>query len=117
LGGGLYVNMSGLVVDAWAMDIVQAIGQIFLRLLFMLVLPLLFAALVIGVAEMGDLKALGRAGWKTLLFTIIVSGIAVAIGLAMVNIFRPGDGVDPTLARQLLADGAEGAAGIVGNAP
>lgn len=117
LGGGLYVNLNGLEVLPWAMDLIQSVGQIFLKLLFMLVLPLLFAALVTGVAEMGDLKSLGRVGWKTLLFTIIVSGIAVAIGLGMVNYFRPGDGVDPVLAQQLLAEGAEGAAGIVGNAP
>ncbi|MBN8528310.1 MAG: dicarboxylate/amino acid:cation symporter [Caulobacterales bacterium] len=117
LGGGLYVNLNGLEVLPWAMDLIQSVGQIFLRLLFMLVLPLLFAALVTGVAEMGDLKSLGRVGWKTLVFTIIVSGIAVAIGLGMVNYFRPGDGVDPALAQRLLAEGAEGAAGIVGNAP
>ena len=65
----------------------------FLKLLFMLVIPLLFSALVVGVAEMGDLKSLGRAGIKTLLLTIVVSGIAVVIGLGMVNLFRPGDGV------------------------
>lgn len=117
LGGGLYVNQSGLEMLPWVMDIVQAVGQIFLRLLFMLVLPLLFAALAVGVAEMGDLSSLGRVGLKTLLFTIVVSAIAVAIGLGMVNWFRPGDGVDPALARQLMADGAEGAATIVGNAP
>ena len=78
LGGGLYVNMNGLVVDAWAMDSIKAVGQIFLRLLFMLVLPLLFSALAIGVAEMGDLKSLGRVGFKTLLFTIVVSAIAAS---------------------------------------
>lgn len=117
LAGGLYVNQNDLVVIPWVMDLIQAVGQIFLRLLFMLVLPLLFAALVVGVAEMGDLKSLGRVGFKTLLFTIMVSAIAVGIGLVMVNYFRPGDGVDPALAQQLLAEGAEGAAGIVGNAP
>jgi len=117
LAGGLYVNQNDLVVIPWVMDLIQAVGQIFLRLLFMLVLPLLFAALAVGVAEMGDLKSLGRVGFKTLLFTIMVSAIAVGIGLVMVNYFRPGDGVDPALAQQLLAEGAEGAAGIVGNAP
>ena len=117
MGAGLYVNLNGLEVVPWVMDLIRSVGQIFLRLLFMMVLPLLFAALVTGVAEMGDLKALGRVGWKTLLFTILVSGVAVAIGLGMVNFFRPGDGVDPALAQRLLAEGAEGAAGIVGNAP
>jgi DAACS family dicarboxylate/amino acid:cation (Na+ or H+) symporter len=88
-----------------------------MRLLFMLVLPLLFSALVVGVAEMGDLSSLGRVGWKTLLLTIIVSTIAVVIGLAMVNVLRPGDGVDPAIAQQMLEDGAGGAAGIIAGAP
>ena len=117
LGGGLYVNLTGQVVLPVVMDLVVAVGQIFLRLLFMLVLPLLFAALAVGVAEMGDLKSLGRVGYKTLLFTIMVSAIAVAIGLGMVNLFQPGVGVDRELADQLLAQGAEGASSIVGNAP
>jgi DAACS family dicarboxylate/amino acid:cation (Na+ or H+) symporter len=117
LGGGLYVNLTGQMVIPEVMEIIQSVGQIFLRLLFMLVLPLLFSALAVGVAEMGDLKSLGRVGYKTLLFTIMVSAIAVGIGLGMVNWFRPGDGVDPLLAQQLLAQGAEGASAIVGNAP
>jgi len=121
LGGGLFVNLAVGADAPWVVwltsNITGPAGQIFLRLLFMLVIPLLFSALVVGVAEMGDLKALGRAGWKTLLFTIAVSGMAVLIGLGMVNLFRPGDGVDPLLAEALLAQGAEGAASIVGNAP
>ncbi len=109
LGGGLFVNLNGLVVDPRVMELIQAVGQIFLRLLFMLVIPLLFSALAVGVAEMGDLKSLGRVGFKTLAFTIMVSAIAVAIGLGMVNFFQPGAGVDPALAAQLLEDGADGA--------
>lgn len=117
LGGGLYVNLNDLVVIPWVMELIQSVGQIFLRLLFMLVIPLLFAALAVGVAEMGDLKSLGRVGFKTLFFTIMVSAIAVLIGLLMVNHFQPGAGVDPALAAQLLEDGRDGAAAIVGNAP
>ena len=89
------------------------IGQIFLRLLFMLVIPLLFAALVVGIAEMGEVRALKRIGLSTLAYTVVVSGIAVAISLALVNLLRPGDGVDPDAARELLAQGGEGAASIV----
>ena len=121
LGAGLYVNQYIGPETGWVQwltsNVTGPAGQIFLRLLFMLVIPLLFSALVVGVAEMGDLQSLGRAGIKTLLLTIVVSSIAVVIGLAMVNYFRPGDGVDPALAQQLLAQGAEGAAGIVENAP
>lgn len=89
------------------------IGQIFLRLLFMLVLPLLFAALVVGIAEMGEVRALKRIGLRTLAYTVIVSSIAVAISLAAVNLLRPGDGVDPVAAQELLAEGGEGARGII----
>src|SRR5690606_430032 len=99
LGGGLYVNLTGQMVIPEVMEIIRSVGQIFLRLLFMLVLPLLFSALAVGVAEMGDLKSLGRVGYKTLIFTVMVSAIAVGIGLGMVNWFRPGDGVDPLLAQ------------------
>ena len=86
--------------------VTQPIGQLFLRLLFMLVIPLLFSALVVGVAEMGDVRSLGWVGWITLAYTIFVSSIAVVIGLVLVNFFRPGDGVDPALANTLLADAA-----------
>jgi DAACS family dicarboxylate/amino acid:cation (Na+ or H+) symporter len=89
------------------------IGQIFLRLLFMLVLPLLFSALVVGIAEMGEIRALRNVGLRTLAYTVVVSSIAVAISIAVVNLLRPGDGVDPAAARELLAQGGEGARSIV----
>lgn len=121
LVGGLIVNMAVGAEAPWVVwltsNITGPAGQIFLRLLFMLVIPLLFSALVVGVAEMGDLQSLGRAGIKTLALTVVVSGIAVAIGLLMVNVFRPGDGVDPVLAQALLAQGSAGASAIVEKAP
>ena len=121
LGGGLFVHLSFGAEASWVVwltsNVTGPIGQIFLRLLFMMVIPLLFSALVVGVAEMGDLKSLGRAGIKTLLLTVVVSAIAVVIGLVMVNVFRPGAGVDPILAAQLLETGREGAANIVDKAP
>jgi DAACS family dicarboxylate/amino acid:cation (Na+ or H+) symporter len=89
------------------------IGQIFLRLLFMLVIPLVFSALVVGVAKMGDVRSLKRIGIKTLVFTIGLSSIAVALSLMVVNIFQPGAGVDPALARTLLADARGGAGAIL----
>lgn len=118
--GGL---VSGLLVYTFARDAnwvdtivtyaTGPIGQIFLRLLFMLVIPLLFSALVVGIAEMGEIRALKNVGIRTLAYTVIVSGIAVVISIALVNVLRPGDGVDPEAARQLLAEGGEGASSIV----
>ncbi len=92
----------------------QPAGTLFLRLIFMLVLPLLFSALVVGVAEMGDVRTLGRIGWRTLAYTVIVSGIAVLIGLVLVNVLKPGAGVDPVAAQQLLAQGSERAQAVIG---
>lgn len=88
-------------------------AQLFLALIFMLIVPLLFSALVVGVSEMGDIRSLGRIGWRTLGYTVLLSGVAVLLGLVMVNVFKPGVGVDPVLAQELLDKGAEGAQAIV----
>ena len=79
------------------------VGQIFLRLLFMLVIPLIFSALVLGVAGMGDPRALGRIGLKSLLYTVVVSAIAVLLGVTLVNLLRPGEGLSPELKARLAA--------------
>ena len=69
------------------------LGQIFLRLIFMVVIPLVVSALILGVAELGDLRSLGRVGLKTLAFTIVLSSISVLIGIVLANTIRPGDGL------------------------
>ena len=116
LAGGLAVY--ALARDAAWVDVVvkyvtTPIGQVFLRLLFMLVLPLLFSALVVGIADMGEISALKTVGIKTLIYTVVVSAIGVAVSLAVVNLFRPGAGVDPAAARQMIGDASAGAAGII----
>jgi DAACS family dicarboxylate/amino acid:cation (Na+ or H+) symporter len=83
-------------------SVTKPIGDIFIRLLLMLVLPLMFSALVLGVAELGDLRRLGRIGIKTLAYTIVVSTIAVLLGVGMVNLFRPGEGLSPDRQAELL---------------
>lgn len=113
---GLAVNMGqqgAQWVEVVTTYVTGPIGQIFLRLLFMLVIPLLFSALVVGIAEMGDIRALRRVGVKTLLFTILLSSVAVVLALAVANLFQPGAGVDPALAQQLLAGARENAGAIV----
>ena len=99
-------------VDAVTTYVTGPLGQIFLRLLFMLVIPLLVSALIVGVAEMGEIRALKTVGLRTLAYTVVVSAIAVAISLLLVNALQPGAGVDPALARSLIAQGAEGAQAI-----
>ena len=91
----------------------QPFSTLFLHLIFMLIVPLLFSALVVGITEMGDVRSLGRIGWRTLGYTLLMSSVAVVIGLVLVNLFRPGAGVDPLLAESLLTEGAERAQAIV----
>lgn len=116
LTAGMIVNLTAADagwVETLTTYVTQPIGQIFLRLLFMLVLPLLFSALVIGIAELGDISALKRVGVRTLLFTLAISSIAVVLALIVVNLFRPGDGVDPALAQTLLESARGNAHAIV----
>jgi DAACS family dicarboxylate/amino acid:cation (Na+ or H+) symporter len=61
--------------------VTQPAGQIFLRLLFMLVVPLIVSALALGVTGLGDLRRLGRVGAITLIYTVVVSAIAVVLGV------------------------------------
>ena len=94
--------------------VTQPAGQIFLRLLFMLVVPLIFSALALGVAGLGDLKSLGRIGLKMLLYTAVVSSIAVFLGVLLVNVLRPGEGMSPEMRARLTAGAAERAASVSG---
>ena len=103
-------------LNATVTYVTQPVGQIFLRLLLMLVIPLLFSALVLGVAEMGDLRSLGRVGWKTLLYTVFVSAIAVVIGLVLDNLFQPGSGISETARAALLEESAAKAKSITAQA-
>src|SRR3546814_14574879 len=82
----------------------------------MLVIPLLVSALIVGVAEMGEMRALKTVGLRTLVYTVAVSSIAVANSLAVVNALQPGAGVDPALAQSLRADGAPPAGSSTGDA-
>jgi dicarboxylate/amino acid:cation (Na+ or H+) symporter, DAACS family len=103
---GLLVNLfaEGAGWAAWLTTYVaQPIGQIFLRLLFMLVLPLVFSALVVGVAGL-ELRQLGRIGGKTLAYSVVVSFVAVVIGLVAVHVFQPGAGRGEAV-RGLIAGG------------
>lgn len=80
------------------------LGQIFLRLIFMAVLPLIGSAIVLGVMELGDLRKVGRIGVYSLLFTVSFAVISVGIGLALVNFVRPGEWMDQASRSSLIAE-------------
>lgn len=82
--------------------ILQPCGQIFLRMIFMVVVPLIFSALVLGVFELGSHGGLGKIAKKTLLYTLLISTLSVIIGISMVNIIKPGVGFHLSLADQEL---------------
>lgn len=78
----------------WVDNVAKPVGQVFLRMIFMIVVPLLVSALILGVADIGDAKKVGRVGVRALAMTVLLSGIAVAIGLTAVNMVKPGIGLD-----------------------
>ena len=84
-------------------NITEPIGQLFLRLLLMIVIPLVFSSLVVGVAGIGDIRKLGRVGFKSFAYTLVISAISVVIGLTMANTIRPGDRIDEATQRGLEA--------------
>lgn len=68
------------------------VGQIFLRLLFMIVVPMVFSALVLGVYDLAKHQGVGKVAAKTLMYTVIASTFSVIIGIGLVNVFQPGKG-------------------------
>jgi proton glutamate symport protein len=72
---------------------IKPLADAFLRMIKMIIAPLLFSTLVVGIAGMGDLKAMGRIGLKAILYFEAATTIALFVGLAMVNIFQPGAGL------------------------
>lgn len=106
LGGTLNLTLGGDDPNLiwFANQITEPIGQLFLRLLLLLVIPLVFASLVVGVAGLGDLRRIGRIGVKSLIYTIVISAISVIIGLTIANLIRPGERIDPATAAALEAE-------------
>jgi dicarboxylate/amino acid:cation (Na+ or H+) symporter, DAACS family len=93
LGAALhpYADAPGLV--AFNTHVLRPIGQIFLRTIFMIVVPMVFSALVIGVYQLGRGRDLSGVAGRTLGFTVLLSATSVAIGVALVNLLQPGRGV------------------------
>jgi Na+/H+-dicarboxylate symporter len=88
---GYVVNQGDATRATEIADGLGLITTIFLRLIKMIIAPLVFSTLVVGVAKMGDLNAVGRVGGKALLWFIFMSIVSLSLGLVMVNFFRPGD--------------------------
>ena len=83
-----------LLRGTWSGGAADGLARLFLRLLRMIVLPLVFASLVCGVLGLGDPRRLGRLGGKALLWYMTTSLIAILTGLLLVNVIRPGEGLN-----------------------
>jgi DAACS family dicarboxylate/amino acid:cation (Na+ or H+) symporter len=83
-------------------NVTDPVGQVFLRMLFMVVVPLVFTSLVLGVAQLGDLSKVGRIGAKTIGFFLLTTGFAALVGLFLVNTIQPGNGLDPAIRDALM---------------
>ncbi len=78
------------------------VGQIFLRMLFMIVIPLVFASIALGVAGLGDIRRVGRVGGKAIGYFFVSTALAATLGLIIVSFVRPGESLDPAVRTQLL---------------
>ena len=99
----------------WLLDnLMEPVGQVFLRMLFMIVVPLVFASLAVGVAGLGDVRRLGKMAVATFAYFLLVTTLAVGLGLSLSNLFRPGSTMDPATRDQLMATFGEQAEKKVG---
>jgi dicarboxylate/amino acid:cation (Na+ or H+) symporter, DAACS family len=97
-------------------NVTNPVGQLFLRLLLMTVVPLVFSSLVSGVAGIGDVRKLGRVGLKSFGYTLVISAISVVIALLAANIIAPGRRLDRDTATALQARYGADAASRVASA-
>jgi aerobic C4-dicarboxylate transport protein len=72
----------------------RPLGDGFIRLVRMMIAPIIFSVVVVGIAKMGDLKAVGRIGVKALIYFEVISTLALIIGLVVVNVLKPGEGIN-----------------------
>lgn len=123
---GLFVGivlglLCNLLIDdkqqiQWLVNYISyPLGQIFLRMIFMIVVPLIFTAIVLGVADFKDIRKIGRIGGKAIVFTLVITTISVLIGIIAVNVIEPGKQIseaDRTTLIQTIS-GSESVTGIV----
>jgi Na+/H+-dicarboxylate symporter len=83
---------------------IKPIGDAFINLLVMIVVPLVMASLIVGTASLGDLRKLGRIGMKTVGFYLVATALAVALGLAAAETLNPGTGLDEDVKASMVED-------------
>ena len=77
----------------------KPLGDAFIKLIRMMIAPIIFGTVVVGIAKMGDMKQVGRIGLRALIYFEVVSTIALVIGLVFVNVMKPGAGINANAAQ------------------
>ncbi len=85
------------------LNFVRPVGDIFLRFIFMMIIPLILTAIILGVSELGNVSKLGRIGFKTFKYSIVMTAISVMLGVGLVSIVKPGNSLTPSQ-RQFLIE-------------
>jgi dicarboxylate/amino acid:cation (Na+ or H+) symporter, DAACS family len=98
----LTVGTENPAVEAFNDYVTVPIGQIFLRLLFMIVMPLVFASIALGVAGVGDIRKAGRIGGKAIAYFFVTTALACTLGLVVVNLMRPWERIAPETRAELM---------------
>ncbi len=117
---GIGVNVLGWTPGINAMRAIEPVGTVFIRAITMIVIPLVVASLIVGVASLGDLRALGRIGGKTVVYYLCTTAIAVSIGIVLSNLVQPGGRIDESSKQVLMAEyggAAEGQIALAEEAP
>jgi Na+/H+-dicarboxylate symporter len=101
---GLALGLLFGILAGEAANIFYPVGQVFIRLIKMIVIPLVFASVFVGTASLGDPKKLGRIGGKTISFYLVSTAIAIVIGLTTANIIKPGSDIPDAVKSELHAN-------------
>ena len=104
---GLAAHRCGETAAGFVLSYVKPFGTLFIRLISMVVVPLVFASLVVGTASLDDVRQLGRIGVKTLVFYLCTTVIAISGGLLLAHLFQPGQGLDAETTTRLLEQSQE----------
>ena len=93
----------GYFEPAWGANL-KPLGDAFIKAIKMLIAPIIFTTVVTGIAGMGNVEKVGRVGWKALLYFEVVTTLALAIGLVVAHVIRPGEGIHANPATLNTAD-------------
>lgn len=108
------LTIGGDSIHGFVTNATEPIGRMWLAALIMVVIPLILSTLSLGVAGLGDLKTLGRIGLITILSFLTLTALSTMLGLAVMNVFQPGVGLDPVVKDKLMETYSGEAKGAMG---